>query len=44
MIKSDEEALMSVKEQSRDNYRGPALGVVKTLHTDNTQHKDNMKT
>ena len=22
----------------------PALGVVKTLHTDNTQHKDNMKT
>ena len=28
----------------RGRLWGPALGVVKTLHTDNKQHKENMKT
>ena len=32
------------KTSGRGWLWGPALGVVKTLHTDNKQHKENMKT
>ena len=33
-----------IKTSGRGRLWGPALGVVKTLHTDNKQHKENMKT
>ena len=40
--------LKNIKKQNETSGRGrlwgPALGVVKTLHTDNKQHKENMKT
>ena len=32
------------KTSGRGRLWGPALGVVQTLHTDNKQHKENMKT
>ena len=32
------------KTSGRGRLWGPALGVVKTLHTDNKQRKENMKT
>jgi len=36
--------LINLKTSGRGRLWGPALGVVKTLHTDNKQHKENMKT
>ena len=33
-----------IHTSGRGRLWGPALGVVKTLHTDNKQHKENMKT
>ena len=37
-------SLLFNQTSSRGRLWWPALGVVKTLHTDNKQHKENMKT
>ena len=43
-IVKEEETLTHKETSGRGRLWWPALGVVKTLHTDNKQHKENMKT